>query len=99
MIPLATSDHPLWMSLQGWDFLWRPCPVHFPERPSFFLCVFCIPPFFGVENMFYTEPVSDIVSVVFSIAVFALSFREADRAEEKLKRAVRKQSAVVSPLS
>lgn len=46
------------------------------RKAIFFLCVFCIPPFFGVENVFYTEPVSDIVSVVFSIAVFALSFRK-----------------------
>ena len=46
------------------------------RKAIFFLCVFCIPPFFGVENVFYTEPVSDIVSVVFSIAVFALSCRK-----------------------
>lgn len=46
------------------------------RKAIFFLYVFCIPPFFGVENVFYTEPVSDIVSVVFSIAVFALSFRK-----------------------
>ena len=46
------------------------------RKAIFFLCVFCIPPFFGVENVFYTEPVSDIVSVVFSIAVFARSFRK-----------------------
>ena len=44
------------------------------RKAIFFLCVFCIPPFLGVENVFYTEPVSDIVSVVFSIAVIALSF-------------------------
>ncbi len=46
------------------------------RKAIFFLCVFCIPPFFGVENVFYTEPVSDIVSVVFSIAVFALCFKK-----------------------
>ena len=46
------------------------------RKAIFFLCVFCIPPFFGVENVFYTEPVSDIVSVMLSVAVFALCFKK-----------------------
>ena len=46
------------------------------RKAIFFLCVFCIPPIFGVEHVFYTEPVSDIVSVMLSVAVFALCFKK-----------------------
>ena len=46
------------------------------RKAIFFLCVFCIPPIFGVEHVFYTEPVSDIVSVMRSVAVFALCFKK-----------------------
>ena len=46
------------------------------RKAIFFLCVFCIPPIFGVEHVFYTEPVSDIVSVMRSVAVFALCVKK-----------------------
>ena len=45
------------------------------RKTIFFLCVFCIPPLFGVEYVFYTEPVSDIVGAIGSVIVFALCFK------------------------
>ena len=46
------------------------------RKSIFFLCVFCIPPIWGVENVFYTEPISDFVGATFSVAVFLLTFRK-----------------------
>lgn len=44
------------------------------RKSVFFLCVFCIPPLFGVDRIFYTEPISDFAGVICSITVFALCF-------------------------
>ena len=46
------------------------------RKSIFFLCVFCIPPIWGVENVFYTEPISDFVGATFSVVVFLLTFRK-----------------------
>ncbi|RGY96122.1 MATE family efflux transporter [Clostridium sp. AM58-1XD] len=46
------------------------------RKAVFFLCVFSIPPLFGVTNVFYTEPISDILAVICSAVTFRLVFKK-----------------------
>lgn len=54
----------------------------------FFLGVFLIPPVFGITNVFYTEPISDILGPIVSVTVFfavvrKVIFHRAEVNEEK----------------
>ena len=59
------------------------------RKGFYFLCMFLFPPMFGVENIFYAEAVTDIVSSVVSIIVHRkcmeklLHYRKLKVAEEK----------------
>ena len=46
------------------------------RKMIFFGGVFLIPAVFGVENIFFTEPVSDIIPAAVSSAVFLMVFRK-----------------------
>lgn len=41
----------------------------------FFGGVFLIPPLFGIRNIFYTEPLSDVISCIVSVTAYFLLFR------------------------
>ena len=75
VIPLAVQ-YTIVDGLTGMGFSVAAISLSTFRKAIFFLCVFCIPPIFGVEHVFYTEPVSDIVSVMLSVAAFALCFKK-----------------------
>lgn len=53
------------------------------RKAVFFLCVFIIPSVWGVTNIFFTEPISDIIPAICSSIVFLLVYKKAIGLDKK----------------